>query len=101
MKTSSLIAVVSCAGLAIALGNFCSLLLRAQGDVPHYEVDPYWPKPFPDRWVTGEVAGVCIDSQDHVFIEHRVSDLGGGDNHREGLTDNELDAGHAAPPATK
>jgi DNA-binding beta-propeller fold protein YncE len=34
-------------------------------------VDPFWPKPLPDRWVTGEVAGTCVDSQDHVFTVNR------------------------------
>jgi len=39
----------------------------ARGDIPRYEVDPYWPKPLPNRWVTGAVGGVCIDHNDHVF----------------------------------
>ena len=40
-------------------------------DPPTYVVDPFWPKPLPDNWVTGEVGGTCIDSQDHVFIVTR------------------------------
>lgn len=39
--------------------------------VPRFVVDPFWPKPLPDRWVTGEVAGTCVDSQDHVFTVNR------------------------------
>ena len=39
----------------------------ARGKIPRYEVDPYWPKPLPNRWVTGAVGGICIDSNDHVF----------------------------------
>ncbi|HYR34909.1 MAG TPA: hypothetical protein VEQ87_11500, partial [Burkholderiales bacterium] len=38
---------------------------------PTFKVDPFWPKPLPDNWVTGEVGGTCIDSQDHVFIVTR------------------------------
>ena len=38
---------------------------------PTYEVDPFWPKPLPDRWVTGDVAGTCVDSNDHVFTVNR------------------------------
>jgi len=51
---------------------------------PRFRVDPFWPKPLPSEatqistttgkpkpWVTGEVAGTCIDSQDHVFIVTR------------------------------
>ena len=45
-----------------------------QSNVPRFVVDPYWPKPLPDRWVTGSVGGVCVDRQDHVFGVNR-SDL--------------------------
>jgi hypothetical protein len=31
------------------------------GQVPRFVVDPYWPKPVAQRWVTGEVAGTCIE----------------------------------------
>src|SRR6516225_976765 len=59
------------ATLAVALGVFCLPALLAQGDAPKYEVDPYWPKPLPDRWVTGRLGGVCVDAQDHVFVVNR------------------------------
>lgn len=39
--------------------------------VPRYVVDPYWPKPLPNRWVTGEVGGICVDKADHVFGVNR------------------------------
>ena len=61
--------------------------------VPAFQFDPTWPKPLPDSsspltkaafknmtstatgkflpWVTGEVAGTCVDSQDHVFTVNR------------------------------
>ena len=46
----------------------------ADSDVPRFVVDPYWPKPLPNRWVTGAVGGICVDRQDHVFGVNR-SDL--------------------------
>jgi hypothetical protein len=46
-------------------------------DPPTYVVDPFWPKPLPDNWVTGEVGGTCIDSQDHLFIVTRGFQTGG------------------------
>jgi hypothetical protein len=46
----------------------------ADSDVPRFVVDPFWPKPLPDRWVTGAVGGVCVDGHDHVFGVNR-SDL--------------------------
>jgi DNA-binding beta-propeller fold protein YncE len=72
--------------LAIALGFLCLAPLHAQGKAPTFEVDPSWPKPLPNLWVTGGIGGVCIDSRDHVFILNRRD-----------LTDNDLDAGHQAP----
>src|SRR5438309_9700121 len=50
---------------------------RAPLVAPTFKVDPFWPKPLPDNWVTGEVGGTCIDSQDHVFIVTRAFQTGG------------------------
>jgi hypothetical protein len=38
---------------------------------PKFKVDPFWPKPLPDHWVTASVGGTCVDAQDHVFIVSR------------------------------
>ncbi len=38
---------------------------------PRFEVDPMWPKPLPNHWVMGNVIGVGVDNQDHVYIIHR------------------------------
>src|SRR3989442_375795 len=50
---------------------------RKSANPPSFRVDPFWPKPLPDNWVTGEVAGTCIDSNDHVFIVTRGFQTGG------------------------
>ena len=89
---------LACAALAIAAGMSGASTLRAQSGVPKFEVDPYWPKPLPNRWVTGEIGGLCVDSKDHVFLVQRVNDVGGMDGHLEGLTGDELNAGQAGPP---
>jgi len=34
-------------------------------------VDPSWPKPLPDKWITAEVAGNAVDSHDHIWIVTR------------------------------
>src|SRR5215475_5806890 len=44
---------------------------------PNFQVAPFWPKPLPDNWVTGEIGGTCIDSQDHVFVVTRGFQTGG------------------------
>jgi len=43
--------------------------------VPSYEVDPKWPKPLPNQWILGAVAGVAVDAADHVWLVHRPSTL--------------------------
>ena len=43
--------------------------------VPQYAVDSSWPKPLPNFWILGAVAGVAVDRQDHVWIVHRPSTL--------------------------
>jgi hypothetical protein len=42
---------------------------------PSYTVDPAWPKPLPNHWLVGAVAGVAVDRRDHVWITHRPSTL--------------------------
>ncbi|HVB98335.1 MAG TPA: hypothetical protein VNJ12_03260 [Candidatus Dormibacteraeota bacterium] len=50
-------------------------------------MDPYWPKPLPDHWEPGQLGGVCIDSQNHVFVVNRRN-----------LTKKQLLAADQAPP---
>src|SRR5258706_15564384 len=44
-------------------------------NVPAYSVDSSWPKPLPNHWIVGAVAGVAVDARDHVWITHRPSTL--------------------------
>src|SRR3954470_22932098 len=38
---------------------------------PMFEVDPYWPRPLPNHWVTGSTIGLSVDAQDNVWTIHR------------------------------
>lgn len=40
---------------------------------PHFEVDPFWPKPLPENWRLGSSIGVAVDSDDLVWMIHRGS----------------------------
>jgi len=42
---------------------------------PQLLVDPFWPKPLPNNWILGQVAGVAVDSRDHVWIVQRPASL--------------------------
>ncbi len=64
--------------LAAALGAGQHLLqqtaeAQAKGgtQAPRFEVDPMWPKPVPNHWVFGNIIGVGVDMNDHVYIIHR------------------------------
>jgi len=70
--------------LAVALG-IGSMVLQKRAVVvaatagsvqaPRFEVNPMWPKPLPNHWVIGNVIGVTVDAQDHVWIIHRAASL--------------------------
>lgn len=44
--------------------------------IPSFSVDPFWPKPLPNDWLIGQVAGVAADARNHVWIIHRPASLG-------------------------
>lgn len=48
---------------------------QSRPQVPTYAVDAHWPKPLPNQWILGAVAGVAVDASDHVWIVHRPSTL--------------------------
>src|SRR3954463_14249620 len=49
--------------------------IAAAAEVPKFEVDPFWPKPLPNNWTLGQVAGVAVDERDHVWIMQRPRSL--------------------------
>src|SRR5712664_4856998 len=58
------------------LSTLSTLSAGAQpAQVPTFRVDPAWPKPLPNHWIVGAVAGVAVDARDHVWITHRPSTL--------------------------
>jgi hypothetical protein len=67
--------VVIVVAILLALGvQACSSGPRVEA-VPEFRVDPLWPEPLPNQWIIGAVAGVAVDSRDHVWIVHRPSTL--------------------------
>src|SRR6202521_3821683 len=72
--------------LAIAL---CPSVLNAQ-TAPKYEVDATWPKDLPKDWITGQLGGVCMGEQDHVYVVNRRN-----------VTDEEKETSISAPSIIK
>lgn len=42
---------------------------------PAYAVDPFWPKPLPNHWLLGQVAGIATDKDQNIWIIHRPNTL--------------------------
>jgi DNA-binding beta-propeller fold protein YncE len=43
--------------------------------VPQFEVDPFWPKPLPNKWILGQVSGIATDRNDRIWVVHRPGSL--------------------------
>jgi DNA-binding beta-propeller fold protein YncE len=65
--------------------------------VPHFEVDPFWPQPLPNKWILGSTIGVAVDARDHVYIVHRNDD-GNFATQEIGIDNGIADCCTAAPP---
>jgi len=68
-----ILSFLSCAPEADAVADAPSS--DAAGEVPTFEVDPFWPKELPNRWIIGEVRGLFVDDRDHVWVIHRPGNL--------------------------
>jgi hypothetical protein len=42
-------------------------------DPPKFQVDPSWPKELPNNWIMGQVGGMAVDRQDHIWVLQRPS----------------------------
>src|SRR2546421_3141577 len=40
-------------------------------EVPQFRVEPFWPKPLPNNWILGQVAGIATDKYDRIWIVQR------------------------------
>jgi hypothetical protein len=84
--------------LAVAIGgSLWTPLTQADPkkppQTPVFRVDGSWPKPLPFNWVTADIGGTCVDSEDHVFVVTRGFQSGeltspegvGGANNQTGV----------------
>src|SRR5689334_7315436 len=70
------VAVFALAGLAaVAAGALLPAAATAQPSAPTFQPEPFWPKPLPDNWILGQVAGIAVDRNDNIWIIHRPATL--------------------------
>ena len=53
--------------------------------IPRFRVDPFWPGELPNNWILGQVSGVAVDENDHVWIVHRPRTLDARQRGEEGM----------------
>ena len=44
-----------------------------EAGAPQFRVDPFWPKPLPNRWSMQQVTGLHVDQMDHVWFLNRAN----------------------------
>jgi len=57
----------------------------ATEDIPRFRVDPFWASELPNNWILGQVSGVAVDDNDHVWIVHRPRSLDSRQRGEEGM----------------
>ena len=48
----------------------------AAGGAPNYQIDASWPGVLPNNWTIGQVGGLAMGAQDHLFVIHRPKSIG-------------------------
>ena len=62
-----------------------SMTGTTSSDVPQFRVDPFWASELPNNWILGQVSGLAVDNQDHVWIVHRPRPLDARQRGEEGM----------------
>ena len=57
-------------GTVLLCGLGAPVAMHAQ-DAPVYKVDPFWPKPLPNKWIMQQVVDIEVDRQDNVWMINR------------------------------
>lgn len=66
-------------------GGLTEIALADRSTIPRFRVDPFWPQPLPNNWMLGQVAGLAVDANDHVWIVHRPRTLDARQRGEEGM----------------
>jgi hypothetical protein len=74
-KVCAGVVVVLCAIATLATSIGYAQVVAGQvvdkNGAPQYRVDPFWPKPLPNKWSMQQVVGIWVDQMDHVWFLNR------------------------------
>ena len=65
-------------GRKIALIGLVALAMMRPvltAEAPKFQVDPSWPKTLPNSWIFGQIGGIFVDAQDHIWVNQRPGTL--------------------------
>lgn len=104
VSVGSLLLLAGCGHGPQSAGNQSHVHARVEGATvaggPRYAVDALWPKPLPNNWILGQVAGIAIDRNDTIWLIHRPLTLT-DDEKGAALTPPRSKCCVAAPPARR
>ncbi len=94
------ILMASLVALGLGQSKLQEPTIAASNDVmaPAFLVDPLWPKPLPNHWITGNTIGVDVDDRDHIFTVHRNTENMFGGRTEIGLALGVAECCTPAPP---
>ena len=79
---TSKLSILGCALALCACASSSPEVRGSSGDSPGtgtettgFTVDPKWPKPLPNNWILGQVSGISVDADDHVWLLQRPGSL--------------------------
>src|SRR5271155_5226235 len=72
---AAFLAILAALGVVSHVLDKKAVVEASGAQAPKFEVEPMWPKPLPNHWIMGNVIGVSVDSQDHIWIIHRQNTL--------------------------
>lgn len=73
------ILVVVTIGVAVAVPEEFTTAQARRQQVPLFEADPLWSEALPNKWVTGQVGGLAVDSHDNLWVFHRPDTIPDGE----------------------
>src|SRR5439155_528541 len=73
------LAIVVTIGVATALFERTTAAQASRQQVPLFEPDPLWSQSLPNKWVTGQVGGLAVDSHDNLWVFHRPDTIPDGE----------------------
>ena len=74
MTTTRPLFLAELAATTLLLAFTFATAVRAD-DTPRFAVDPYWPKPLPKNWILGQIGGIAVGPDDHIWVLQRPRTL--------------------------